>query len=52
MLDLLLDCSVYVAVERGQGNYYQLSGTVIGHMWKWGTQTEHLELIAYRNPID
>ncbi|KAI4182459.1 MAG: hypothetical protein LQ348_004847 [Seirophora lacunosa] len=25
MLDLLLDCSVYVAVERGQGNYYQLS---------------------------
>ncbi|KAI4287710.1 MAG: hypothetical protein L6R35_003030 [Caloplaca aegaea] len=27
MLDLLLECSIYVAVGRGKGNYYQLSGT-------------------------
>lgn len=26
MLDLLLDCSIFVAVEAGYGNYYQLSG--------------------------
>lgn len=26
MLDLLLDCSIFVAVEAGFGNYYQLSG--------------------------
>ena len=26
MLDLLLDCAVYAGVEKGQGNFYQLSG--------------------------
>lgn len=26
MIDLLLDCSVFVAVEAGFQNYYQLSG--------------------------
>lgn len=26
MLDLLLDCSIFVAVEAGYGNYFQLSG--------------------------
>lgn len=26
MLDLLLECAVYAAVENGQGNLYQLSG--------------------------
>jgi hypothetical protein len=26
MLDLLLDCSIFVAVDAGFGNYYQLSG--------------------------
>ena len=26
MLDMILDCGVFVEVTRGQGNYYQLSG--------------------------
>ncbi len=26
MIDLILDCGVFVAVETGMGNYYQLSG--------------------------
>lgn len=26
MINLLLDCSVFLPVEAGQGNYYQLSG--------------------------
>lgn len=29
MIDLLLDCSIYVAVQTGFGNYYQLSGTCL-----------------------
>jgi telomerase reverse transcriptase len=27
MLDMILNCGIYVRVEQGQGNYYQLSGT-------------------------
>ena len=27
MLELLLDCGIYMAIDQGQGNYYQLSGT-------------------------
>ncbi|KAI9772335.1 MAG: hypothetical protein M1840_001084 [Geoglossum simile] len=27
MIDLVLDCGVFIAVDTGQGNYYQLSGT-------------------------
>lgn len=26
MINLLLDCSIFLPVEVGQGNYYQLSG--------------------------
>jgi telomerase reverse transcriptase len=26
MIDLILDCGIYVAVESGYGNYFQLSG--------------------------
>ena len=26
MLDLLLDCGIFLAVEKGTNNYYQLSG--------------------------
>lgn len=26
MIDLILDCGIFVAVETGIGNYYQLSG--------------------------
>lgn len=26
MINLLLDCSIFLRVEAGQGNYYQLSG--------------------------
>lgn len=26
MLDLVLDCGVFIAVESGRGNFYQLSG--------------------------
>lgn len=26
MIDLLLDCSIFVAIQAGSGNYYQLSG--------------------------
>lgn len=26
MINLLLDCSIFLPVEAGQGNYYQLSG--------------------------
>lgn len=26
MINLLLDCCVFLRVEAGQGNYYQLSG--------------------------
>ena len=26
MLDILLDCGLFVAIDEGQGNYYQLSG--------------------------
>lgn len=26
MINLLLDCSIFLPVESGQGNYYQLSG--------------------------
>lgn len=48
MLDLLLECSIYVAVGRGKGNYYQLSGEEVVHM----LQTEYLDLTACRNPID
>lgn len=29
MLDLLLDRSVYAAMEKGKRNYYQLSGELI-----------------------
>lgn len=29
MIDLLLDCSVFVHIDAGQGNYYQLSGPPI-----------------------
>lgn len=28
MLDLILDHAVYVAMESGQGNYFQLSGEI------------------------
>ena len=27
MLELLLDCGIYMAIDQDQGNYYQLSGT-------------------------
>ncbi len=27
MLELILYCAIYAAVEKGQDNYYQLSGT-------------------------
>lgn len=27
MLELILDCAIYAAVEKGLDNYYQLSGT-------------------------
>ena len=26
MLEVLLDCGMFVAIDEGQGNYYQLSG--------------------------
>jgi hypothetical protein len=26
MIDLILDCGIFVAIESGQGNYHQLSG--------------------------
>ena len=26
MLEILLDCGLFVAIDEGQGNYYQLSG--------------------------
>jgi telomerase reverse transcriptase len=26
MIDLILDCGIFVAVESGHGNYFQLSG--------------------------
>ena len=26
MLDLILDCGIFLAVEKGNSNYYQLSG--------------------------
>lgn len=26
MLEVLLDCGIFVAIDEGQGNYYQLSG--------------------------
>lgn len=26
MINLLLDCSIFLPIEAGQGNYYQLSG--------------------------
>lgn len=26
MIDLILDCGIYVSLESGRGNYYQLSG--------------------------
>jgi telomerase reverse transcriptase len=26
MIDLILDCGIFVAVEIGHGNYFQLSG--------------------------
>ena len=26
MLDLLLDCGIYVSIGAGKGNFYQLSG--------------------------
>jgi telomerase reverse transcriptase len=29
MIDLVLDCGVFIAVNIGQGNYYQLSGMLI-----------------------
>lgn len=28
MLELILDCSIYAAIESGTDNYYQLSGMV------------------------
>lgn len=28
MINLLLDCSIFLSVQAGQGNYYQLSGKV------------------------
>ena len=27
MLEMLLDCGLFVAIDEGQGNYYQISGT-------------------------
>ncbi|KAL8903673.1 MAG: hypothetical protein Q9207_003775 [Kuettlingeria erythrocarpa] len=33
MLELTLDCAIYSAVERGQDNYYQLSGTQLPYLW-------------------
>ena len=26
LLDLVLDCGIFIAVEHGRGNFYQLSG--------------------------
>jgi telomerase reverse transcriptase len=26
MIDLVLDCGIYIAIECGHGNYFQLSG--------------------------
>jgi telomerase reverse transcriptase len=26
MIDLILDCGIFVAIESGNGNYFQLSG--------------------------
>lgn len=34
MIDLLLDYSIYVAVQAGFRNYYQLSGKSVAH-WHW-----------------
>jgi telomerase reverse transcriptase len=31
MIDLVLDCGVFIAVDTGQGNYYQLSGMLAGY---------------------
>jgi telomerase reverse transcriptase len=27
MIDLLLDCGIFLSVKSGRGNYYQISGT-------------------------
>lgn len=45
MLDLLMDCSVFVAVQAGFGNYYQLSGTEAVSV------TKVPKLIKTRRPI-
>lgn len=45
MLDLVLDCGVFIAVESGRGNFYQLSGneSIPIH------ERQSLELITHRN---
>jgi hypothetical protein len=34
MIDLVLYYGVFIAVDTGQGNYYQLSGTLVRHCGK------------------
>jgi telomerase reverse transcriptase len=34
MIDLLLDCSIFIAVEAGFQNYYQLNGQSYNMQWK------------------
>lgn len=42
MIDLLLDCSIFLHVESGQGNYYQLSGMSVFDSEPLSSQTASL----------
>lgn len=36
MIDLLMDCGIFVTIEGGRGNYHQLSGTSHGYVfWRF-----------------
>lgn len=46
MINLLLDCSIFLHVEAGQGNYYQLSGKICSR----GNLVNPISKISFRNP--
>lgn len=40
MIDMLMDCSVFLPLQAGHGNYYQLSGACFGQSIRGGRPDE------------
>ena len=47
MLDLLLECGIFLPIEKGENNFYQLSGKHVGFL----NLTVYLMFRRCRNPV-